>query len=149
MICLTAPKDVQAKEDIVIPEDVIEICEKYGTEYEISPEFLEAICWQETRCRAKLENAGCKGMCQINERFHKSEMELLGIDDLYDAEQNIHLCAYIIRQLANENDDPYYVLMCYNCGSSRGKRLFNQGKFTRYAKEVCENSALLERKHNK
>lgn len=135
---------VSAQEQVSIPDDVQEYCIKYGEEYEIAPSLLMAICWQETRCRANLSNGGCKGMCQINERFHKDEMELLGLDNLYDAEQNIQLCAYIIKELSAENDDLYYVLMCYNCGSTRGKNLYYEGKYTKYAKQVSRISAEIE-----
>ena len=57
------------------------------------------------------------------------------------------MCAYIIKQLSLENEDLFYVLMCYNSGSSRGKRLFEKGYVTKYAIEVTENSAMLERLH--
>lgn len=138
-----------AKEQILIPDDVVEICEKYGQEYEICPELLEAMCWHETRCRGNLTNGGCVGITQINPKYHKAEMELLGITDLTDNEQNIHLCAYIIKQFANEDEDLYYVLMKWNCGTTRAKKLWEQGKTTKYAKEVSEESATLERMHGK
>lgn len=149
LICLMNTSKVYAKEEIVIPDVVRASCEKWGEEYEICPELLEAICWHETRCRSDLENGGCLGMCQINPKYHKAEMEMLGINNLYDFDQNIHLCAQIIKDLSQKNEDLYYVLMCYNCGSTRGAELFNEGKFTRYAKEVTEQSAELERKHGK
>lgn len=134
---------VSAKETVTIPEDVKAYCEKYAEEYDVSSYLLMSICWQETRCRANLENAGCKGMCQISEKYHKDEMELLGLDDLFDAEQNIQLCAYIVKQLSEKNKDEYYILMCYNCGSGRGKKLYKQGVRTKYAKTVIANSEYL------
>lgn len=143
LISLIFPTNVSAKETVTIPDDVKEYCEKYAEEYDLSPYLLMSICWQETRCRANLENAGCKGMCQISERYHKGEMELLGLDDLFDAEQNIHLCAYIVKQLSDKNSDEYYILMCYNCGSGRGKKLYKQGVRTKYAKTVIANSEYL------
>lgn len=136
-------------ESIQIPVEVQESCEKWGEEYEICPELLEAMCWHETRCRPELENGGCVGITQINPKYHQKGMELLGVDDLLDYDQNIHLCAYTIRQYANENDDLYYVLMCWNSGSSRGKKLFDQGKFTKYAIEVSQESCEIERLHGK
>lgn len=144
LVCMFFSTNVSAKETITIPDDVREYCIKYAEEYELSPYLLMSICWQETRCRANLENAGCKGMCQISEKYHKSEMELLDLNDLFDAEQNIQLCAYIIKQLSDKNDDEYYILMCYNCGSSRGKKLYKQGIRTKYAKTVITNSEYLK-----
>ena len=138
---------VEAKETITIPDEVRESCEKWGKEYEICPELLEAMCWHETRCRAELENEGCLGMTQINPKYFKDTMALLGVDDLYDYDQNIHVCAYTIAEYAKQENDLYCVLMMWNCGSSRGKKLFYQGVFTNYAREVSEESAELEELH--
>ena len=142
-------KETKVNEQIVIPQEVIESCEHWGDEYDICPEVLEAMCWHETRCRPELENAGCKGITQINPAYHKAAMEKLGIDDLFNYDQNIHLCAYTIRQYADEEEDLYYVLMCWNSGSTKGKRLFEEGKFTKYAIEVSNESWTLERQHGK
>ena len=134
-------------ESIVIPQEVQESCEHWGEEYEICPELLEAMCWHETRCRANLENGGCIGITQINPKYHKESMNLLGIDDLYDEDQNIQLCAYTIRQFADEEEDLYCVLMMWNSGSTKGKKLFNEGKYTSYAKKVSEEAHELEIQH--
>ncbi len=139
----------QAKEIIRIPQEVKESCEKWGEEYCICPELLEAMCWHETRCRSDLENGNCIGITQINPRFHKQSMELLGITDLTDYDQNIHLCAYTISEYAKHEEDLYCVLMMWNCGSNRGKELFYKGVFTDYAKEVSEESRKLEQMHGK
>lgn len=141
--------DAEAKEEIKIPQEVRESCEKWGEEYGICPELLEAMCWHETRCRSNLENGGCYGMTQINPKYHKDTMDLLGVDDLTDYDQNIQVCAYTIRQYANEEDDLYCVLMMWNCGYSRGRNLFYKDVFTSYAKEVSQESYELERLHGK
>ena len=140
---------VEAKETITIPDEVRESCEKWGKEYEICPELLEAMCWHETRCRAELENEGCLGITQINPKYFKDTMALLGVDDLYDYDQNIHVCAYTIAEYAKQENDLYCVLMMWNCSPSKGKKLYYQGKFTRYAKEVSQESYELERLHGK
>ena len=139
----------EAKEQIKIPDEIQQSCEKYGEEYGICPELLEAICWHETRCRPELENAGCCGITQINPKFHKATMELLGVTDLTDYDQNIHVCAYTIAEYAKQEDDLYCVLMMWNCGSSRGRKLFYQDVFTKYAIEVSEESYTIERMHGK
>lgn len=146
---LSSESGTFAKEVITIPKDVEASCEYWAEEYEICPELIEAMCWHETRCRSNLKNGNCIGITQINPNYHSAEMEELGITDLYDADQNIHLCAYMIRQYANENEDLYYVLMCWNSGSTKGKKLFDKGIYTKYAIEVTEESAKLERLHGK
>lgn len=141
--------DAQAKEVIKIPQEVIESCERWGEEYNVSPELLEAMCWHETRCRSNLENGGCYGMTQINPKYHSGTMKLLGVTDLTDYDQNIHVCAYTIAEYAKQEEDLYCVLMMWNCGSSRGKKLYYKEKFTDYAKEVAEEARKLEEMHGK
>lgn len=141
--------DAQAKEVIKIPQEVIESCERWGEEYNVSPELLEAMCWHETRCRSNLENGGCYGMTQINPKYHNGTMKLLGVTDLTDYDQNIHVCAYTIAEYAKQEEDLYCVLMMWNCGSSRGKELYYKEKFTNYAKEVAEEARKLEEMHGK
>lgn len=141
--------EAQAKEIIRIPQEVVKSCEKWGDEYGICPELLEAMCWHETRCRSNLENGGCLGMTQINPKFHKETMELLGVTDLTDYDQNIHVCAYTIAEYAKQEEDLYCVLMMWNCGSNRGRELFYKDVFTTYAKEVSEESRKLEEMHGK
>ena len=140
---------LEAKEVIQIPDNVKASCEKWGEEYGICPEILEAVCWHETRCKAELENEGCVGITQINPKYHKASMELLGIDDLYDYDQNIHLCAYTLHEYSQQEEDLYYALMCWNSGSTRGKKLFEQGRFTKYAIQVAEESYTLEQMNGK
>lgn len=137
--------NVEAKETITIPDGVRESCEKWGEEYGICPELLEAMCWHETRCKAEATNGNCIGITQINPKFHRATMELLEVTDLTDYNQNIHVCAYTIAEYAKQENDLYCVLMMWNCGSSRGRQLFYQDVFTRYAKEVSEESYELER----
>lgn len=147
LVTLTTAPKTKPKEEVIIPIEIQESCEKWGEEYEICPEVLEAMCWQETRCRPELDNGSCYGITQINPNFHKATMEKLGVDDLYDYDQNIHVCAYTIRQYADETEDLYCVLMMWNSGSSRGKTLFEQGKYTSYAIEVSQTAHELEIKH--
>ena len=139
--------DAQAKEVIKIPQEVIESCERWGEDYNVSPELLEAMCWHETRCRSNLENGGCYGMTQINPKYHSGTMKLLGVTDLTDYDQNIHVCAYTIAEYAKQEEDLYCVLMMWNSGSTKGKNLFEKGIFTKYAKEVSENAHELEIQH--
>lgn len=147
LVTITTTPITKPKEEVIIPIEIQESCEKWGKEYEICPELLEAICWQETRCRPELDNENCYGITQINPKYFKKIMDSLGVDDLYDYDQNIHVCAYTIRQYADEEEDLYCVLMMWNSGSSRGKTLFEQGKYTSYAKEVTETAHELEIKH--
>ena len=47
---------------------------KYGEEYNISPELLEAVAYAESRYDPAAENAGCMGLMQISTRWHTERM---------------------------------------------------------------------------
>ena len=91
---------------IVIPADIKEICNQYGKEYNICPEILMAVCWVESHCTAEISNASgsCHGIAQIHAGSHKRRMAKLGVSDLFNADENIHVSADYIAELFIEND---------------------------------------------
>lgn len=140
-------KEVVEIVDDGIPSEVKEACEKYGAEYFICPELLESLAYQESRFIADVVSAdgSCVGICQINPSCHRARMKRLGVTDLKDAEQNIHVAADYLSEIFQEHDgDPEIVLMIYN-GDSRWKN----GKISRYAEEITERSMDYERLHGK
>lgn len=152
---ITQPQAVfeEVKKEVVeivddgIPSEVKEACEKYGAEYSICPELLESLAYQESRFIADVVSAdgSCVGICQINPSCHRARMKRLGVTDLKDAEQNIHVAADYLSEIFQEHDgDPEIVLMIYN-GDSRWKN----GKISRYAEEITERSMDYERLHGK
>ena len=62
-----------------VPDEIKIVCAKYGNEYGIDPELLEAIAWRESRWTANVvsENGTCKGLMQINEKVHGERMKKL------------------------------------------------------------------------
>ena len=74
----------QVTSGIEVPEEVKEISEELGNTYNICPEVIQAICWQESRFKADVENGGCVGIMQVAPKWHKSRMERLGVTDLKD-----------------------------------------------------------------
>ena len=130
-----------------IPSEVKEYAEKYGAEYCICPELIEALAYQESRFIPDVVSAdgSCVGICQINQKCHRARMKRLGVTDLTDAEQNIHVACDYLAEIFQEHDgDPEIVLMIYN-GDSRWKN----GKISRYAEEITERSMDYERLHGK
>lgn len=130
-----------------IPSEVKEYAEKYGAEYCICPELIEALAYQESRFIPDVVSAdgACVGICQINQKCHRARMKRLGVTDLTDAEQNIHVACDYLAEIFQEHDgDPEIVLMIYN-GDSRWKN----GKISRYAEEITERSMDYERLHGK
>ena len=144
---------------VEIPEEIIELTEIIGPKYEICPELLQAIIWQESRCIASVKNASCSGLMQINvnQDFNKNHIKEMATaknltysEAIFDAEINIEAGAQLLRYLfENFGDDPAEILMRYNGDAKNLKRYKNGGDMSSYARETLEISELLERAHGK
>lgn len=122
----------------------IEIGEQYG----ICPEILQALIERESSGNPNAENSGCKGLCQINEKYHKDRMERLGVTDIYDEYGNILVAADYLMELADEYGEISLVLDIYN-GNSKAFSNYESGIVSSYAESILERSAELERQHGK
>lgn len=58
-----------------VPEDIPyrDYFEQAGEEFNICPEFLEAIAWRESRFKKSAENKGCSGLMQVAVEWHKAK----------------------------------------------------------------------------
>lgn len=130
------------------PDEVKEICEKYGTEYNICPELLEAICWNESRYTADIAAGSCKGIMQVNEPFHKDRLKKLGVTDIYDMDGNIHTGADYLAELFASYEDPAAVLGLYH-GERNAVKKAASGNASSYVKRILKKSEELERLHGK
>ena len=140
---------VKAAEDTYLSDEIREVCIKYGDEYNICPELLMAIIEKESRGNPDVENGSCKGLMQINIIFQKDRMKLLGVKDIFCIDGNIRIGADYLAELIAENDDVYYVLMAYNMGSEKAKKLYEQDIFSKYAVSVSNRAAEIERAKGK
>jgi hypothetical protein len=130
-----------------IPDEVEEAAIKYGEEYNIQPEFLEALAWRESRYHpdAVSSDGSCIGLCQINPKWHKERMKRTGKDDLYQIDDNMNIAAdYLADLFKDHSGDPEIVLMIYN-----GDHSYKKGNISKYAQDIVNKSQELERKHGK
>lgn len=134
--------------DTYLPENVQEICVKYGEEYCICPELLMAIVETESSGKQYAENSGCKGLMQIYEKYHGDRMEKLNVTDIYDADGNVHVAADYLAELFEQYEDAGTVLMVYH-GEKDAVTRARRGLVSEYAKKILERSAELERLHGK
>ena len=135
--------------DTQLYEQIQRYCIEYGDEYGIAPELLMAIVERESMGNPKAENNGCKGLMQINEKFHIDRMKRLKVKDLYEIKGNIHVGTDYLLELFEEYNEIYLVLMVYNMGPTRAIELWRQDKISNYAISVAKRSAELERIHGK
>ena len=131
-----------------IPDDVRTCCEQYGEEYNIVPELLEAICWNESRFTADAENGTCKGIMQINVTSHKARIEKLGVTDIWDIDSNIHVGADYLAELFDSYEDVGAVLGSYH-GEKNAVSKAQKGQLSAYTKRILRRSAYYEQLHGK
>ena len=134
--------------EIRLSNEAIEACEKYGEEYSICPELLEAIIEAESGGNQYAKCGSCKGLMQISSKWHADRMERLGVTDIYDVDGNIHLGADYLAELFEEYGEASYVLDIYN-GNSKAEDYYEQGILSDYANKVLTLSEKLERLHGK
>lgn len=133
-------------EETYIEEEYLEYIEEITTEYGIQPELIISIIEHESRGNAGASNGGCKGLMQINEKYHKSRMSKLGVNDLYDPYGNILVGVDYIMEMSEIYEDVAAVLMHYHGESNVEKRL-NEGKLSNYAESILSRSRDLELLH--
>ena len=135
-------KVIHKADDPDIPDVIEEACITYGKQYGISPEFLEALIWQESRYIADVvsDDGNCIGLCQINQKCHKKRMKRLGVTDLTDERQNIAVACDYLSELFAKSDDPEVVLNWYN-GTDR--------KTSKYSRAIILKSEELKVKHER
>lgn len=131
------------EELIEVPQEVIEISEELGEQYGICPELIQAICWQESRFQATVENSGCIGIMQVNPAWHRDRMERLGVTDLTDIRQNMTVAVDYLAELS-EDCEVAEALMRYH-GESNVSARVSRGEISNYARNILEISAELEK----
>lgn len=133
-------------DDPDIPDEVEWAAIIYGFEYDLSPELLEAIAWTESRYIADIDSpdGSCKGLMQVKPSCHKDRMDLLEVTDLHDVNQNMSVAAHYLRELYDTYEDTATVLMIYN-----GDSCVNEGRISKYAKNIMKLQEELEIKHKK
>ena len=129
--------------DYIVPQDVQEAAEKYGQEYDISPELLLAIMRYESCYVQDVSNGNCKGLMQINVPFHRERIKKLGITDIYDVDSNIHVGADYIAELRESYEDYAIVLGIYH-GESDAIERAEQGNYSGYVTKVLKKQQELE-----
>lgn len=134
--------------DTEAPIEVQEACNKWGEYYDICPELLQAICWNESRYENDLVNGTCKGIMQINEPVHTARIEKLGVTDIYDIDENIHVGADLLAELFADYPDAGTVLGLYH-GEKKAVSKGKTGNYSTYTKTILEKSYELERVHGK
>ena len=100
-------------------------CQEFGVDYELALAVIE----QETGFRNLMGDSGeSAGYMQVQEKWHRERMALLGVDDLSEPEGNFRVGCHFLRECI----DKY--------GLERGLGYYNSGKavVTNYSRSVLE-----------
>lgn len=135
-----------------IPIEIRLLCEEIGAEFEICPELLESMAYQESRFIPTVRNKNCYGLMQINVKVHKERIEKYGwaADDMFDPEKNLTVAADLLRELYDTyGDDNPIVLSLYSGNWKAVQKYKEYGFLTTYVDDVLTRSAEYERIHGK
>lgn len=125
--------------------------EDYSRLYGIDSDLVRAIIYGESDGQADATNYNRngthdRGLMQINSCNFDWLSEELGITDFYDERQNIMAGCYILGLLHDRYDDYHRILMAYNMGENRTRRLWNEGvRSTKYSRKVMRHFIQLRR----
>lgn len=150
LIVLIATKETTVwAAPIDVPGDVWQISIELGTQYNICPEVIQAVCFKESSFDPRAENGGCIGIMQVNPDWHRDRMDRLGVTDLYDTRSNMLVGVDYLHELIVQYEDISVALMKYN-GDSKAEGLMSGSEdVSEYADEILRISAELERENGK
>lgn len=132
-----------------VPTDIWEAAVKWGGVYNISQDILCGIAKKETGLQnINSKNGLYHGVMQIHPPSHRRRMKEIGVTDLSDVDQNMHVAAHYLRELLNEHNDIAIALMRYH-GESNSNivRYQNTGKMSSYARTILDYAAEFEAYH--
>lgn len=134
-------KHFLSENQIIVPDDIEELCIYYGEKHSIAPELLEAIIWKESRFIHTAQNStnSCKGLMQINIYSHSERMKRLGIRNIFNKAENIAVGSDYLEELLQENNLEI-ALMLYN----GDKKAYKKDYISKYVKNILEVTAALE-----
>lgn len=142
-----------AYDDVPLPEDLQIFMQEKCDELDISYEFALALMETESSFDANAVGDGGNsiGRMQINKCNWQRMADDYGLD-VADEFDNVAAGLVILRELFDQNPDPYYVILCYKAGIGRGAELYQQKAFqgsTYDCIAICEKAAEWERMHGK
>lgn len=123
----------------VIRNIISDIRENY--EYDnVSTELVLSLCHSEsTFNRYAKSSANCRGLMQLNPKWHIARMIKLGVTDMYDPYGNILLgMDYLSELIKCTNGDEYLAIMLYNEGSIATSH-YEENGYSEYSKKIISD----------
>lgn len=148
---LMASRVDAAEEPVIITEEVRFWSERYGKEYGISPELIQAVVWTESRCipSAQSPDKSCKGLMQVKPSAHQDRMARLGVRNIFGVWENLKVGTDYLAEISETEPDIGVALMIYNGASPEKVEAGRNGKLSGYAKQILEIASELEARNGK
>jgi len=135
-----------------IPENVKTYCEEIGEMFDICPELLESMAYQESRFIPTVRNGNHYGLMQVNVKIHADRIEKYGYtaEEMFEPYPNILVAADYLAELYETYGDENPIILSIYSGSWKAVSKYKEyGIMTPYVEEVLSRSADLERLHGK
>lgn len=113
--------------------------------YNIQPELIMSIIYQESRYNTQVRNGNCLGLMQVSSYWHRERAIKLGVTNFYDPYSNILVGVDYISELHNKYKDIYLVLMVYNMGDNVALQLYRNGHITDYARTIVDRAEIYKK----
>ena len=119
-------------------------CYELGSEYDVPAELLIALIESESSGNPDAQNGNCKGLCQVNQKWHTDRMEYLDVEDITDPYGNILVAVDYLNEIRwDVGEDWAYVLDIYN-GNSKAKFYSDNGIVSTYANKILDRATEIE-----
>lgn len=135
-----------------IPEEIRLYCEEIGGLFDICPELLEAMAYNESRFIPTVRNGKHYGLMQVNVKIHAPRLEKYEYteEDMFDPYCNLMVAAdYLAELYETYGDDNPIVLSVYSGNWKAVSAYKENGFLTPYVDSVLTRSANYERLHKK
>lgn len=135
-----------------IPEEIRNYCEEIGEMFDICPELLESMAYQESRFIPTVRNGKHYGLMQVNVKIHADRIERYGYtaEEMFETYPNILVAADYLAELYQTYGDENPIILSIYSGSWKAVSKYKEfGIMTPYVEEVLTRSAEYERLHGK
>lgn len=135
-----------------IPEEIRLYCEEIGGMFNICPELLEAMAYNESRFIPTVRSGPHYGLMQVNVKIHAPRLEKYGYteEDMFDPYCNLMVAADYLSELYElYGDENPIILSVYSGNWKAVSRYKEYGHLSKYVQTILEHSAEYERLHKK
>ena len=135
--------EIRYSSDTLSRTELEACCKAAGTEFNIDPYILEALCEAESGLNVYAVNGVHVGLFQISTRYHMEKMQELGGTDIWEPLTNTRVAACVLSAYLEETGNMHHALMRYNMAADTANSMWKRGKITPYARNIVKRADVL------